>query len=235
VHLDTDEVTFAGGNPGISPFAPPDSFMNLWMRKTLLGPVGGPIGFDRAATDARFRTSIDKVFSRLAATPSQPGRKFVVFHTLLPHDPYVYGANGQPVTFPSSNEDDLGAKLGARYYLDQLKYVNRRLLSSIDAILAHSPRPPVIVLQADEGFQANPDYLGERNTQDVRVKGIVALYLPRLRPGAVPDPPTTVNTLRFVFNRYLGSHYRMLRAASYPEGDLPYQYDEMRVKGGSGP
>jgi hypothetical protein len=229
-HLDTDEVTFAGGNPGISSLAPPDSFVNLWMRKTILGPIGGPIGFNRAATDARFRTSINKVFSQLAAAPSKPGRKFVVFHTLLPHDPYVYGANGQQVTFPSKNEDDLGAKAGARYYLEQLKYTSKRLLSSIDAILAHSRRPPVIVLQADEGFQANPDYLGERDAQDIRVKGIVAVHLPGARPDVVPEPPTTINTLRFVFNRYLGTSYPMLRAASYPEADLPYDFQEMRVK-----
>jgi hypothetical protein len=228
VHLDTDEVTFAGGNPGISSLAPPDSFTNLWMRKTILGPIGGPLGFSRSATDARFRTSINKVFSELSATPSKPGRKFVVFHTLLPHDPYVYGANGQAVTFPSSNEEDLGAKLGARYYLDQLEYVNKKLLGSIDAILAHSPRPPVIALMSDEGFQATGDFLGERTAEDVRVKGIVALHLPGVR--GVPTPPTTVNTLRFVFNRYLGTNYKMLRAASYPEGDLPYQYDEMRVR-----
>jgi hypothetical protein len=46
----------------------------------------------------------------------------------------------------------------------------------------------------------------------------------------VPQPPNTVNTLRFVFNRYFGTHYGLLRSASYPELDLPYQFEEMRVK-----
>jgi hypothetical protein len=46
----------------------------------------------------------------------------------------------------------------------------------------------------------------------------------------VPRPPNTVNTLRFVFNQYVGTSYKMLRSASYPEGDLPYQFEEMHVK-----
>jgi len=38
-----------------------------------------------------------------------------------------------------------------------------------------------------------------------------------------------VNVLRYVFNKVLRTHYPMLRAASYPEGDYPYQWQEMRV------
>jgi hypothetical protein len=232
IHLDTDEVTFAGRNPDISPLAPPDSFANLWLRKSVLGPVGGRIGFNRAATDARFRASIDRVFGELSTTPQTPSPKLVVFHTLLPHDPYIYDARGGTVTFPSGSEDDLGNKLGMGYYLEQLKHVQSRLLGAIDVIRARSQTPPVIVVQSDEGFEANPDYLGERNMQDVRVKGLIALSLPlTCRAGArVPEPPNTVNTLRFVFNRCLGTHYPLLRSTSYPEGDLPYQYEAMRVR-----
>ena len=40
----------------------------------------------------------------------------------------------------------------------------------------------------------------------------------------------TVNTLRLVFNRYFGTHYPMLRSASYPELDYPYQFEEMQVR-----
>jgi len=99
----------------------------------------------------------------------------------------------------------------------------------IDAILARSKTPPVIVLQSDEGFQAEPETFGEAAMKDVRVKGFLALHLPG-GPARVPQPPNTVNTLRFVFNRYLGTHYPMLPSASYPEGDFPYSFEAMRVK-----
>jgi hypothetical protein len=230
VHLDTDEVTFAGGNPHISALAPPDSLTNLWLRKSILNRLGGTLGFNEPATNERFRTSIRSVFSQLAAVPRETSPKFVVFHTLLPHDPYVLGAQGQPVTFPGHLDEDLASKLGRTYYLNQLRFLNRKLLDAVDAIFAHSKTRPVVLILSDEGFQANPEPFGEAAMQQIRVKGLSAFYLPGLNRAGVPQPPNTVNALRFVFDRYLGTHYKMLRSASYPEGDLPYAFKEMRVR-----
>jgi hypothetical protein len=231
VHLDTDEVTFGASNPAISPLAPPDSFANLWLRKSVLALVGGPVGFSQAATDARFRSSIGAQFRALEATAGTAGPKFVVFHTLLPHDPYVYAANGAPVTFPSRSEDDLGNRLGMGWYRRQLEYVGTRLLRAIDAIDRQSRTSPVIVIESDEGFQADPRTVGgDAAMQDIRVKGLLALRVPGARQTGVPQPPNTVNTLRFVFNHTLGTHYPMLRSASSPEVDLPYQFEPMRVR-----
>jgi hypothetical protein len=229
VHIDTDEVTYAAGNPDISSVATPDSFTSLWLQKSLLTQIGGPFGFTRGAAAQRFRKAIDSGFSQLAAVPKQPGPKFVVFHTLLPHDPYVFGAHGQPVTFPSTNEEELGSKLGMGYYLRQLQSVSQRLLATVDAIKAKSKTPPVIVIMSDEGFESTGDVLPEPTMQQVRVKGLLAMYLPGVRHPHPPRPPNTVNPLRTVFNSYFGTRYPMLRSASYPEGDFPYQWEEMRV------
>jgi hypothetical protein len=231
VHLDTDEVTFGASNPGISPLAPPDSFANLWLRKSILALVGGPVGFSQSATDARFRSSVEGQFRALEATARTAGPKFVVFHTLLPHDPYVYAANGAPVTFPSRSENDLGNRLGMDWYRRQLDYVSTKLLRAIDAVESQSRTPPAIVIQSDEGFQADPGTVGgDATMQDIRVKGLLALRVPGAQQAGPPQPPNTVNTLRFVFNHTLGTHYPMLHSASYPEGDLPYQFEPMRVR-----
>jgi hypothetical protein len=224
VHLDTDEVTFAGGNPDISPLAPPDSFSNLWLRKSILGPLGGPIGFNQQATDERFRTSVHSEFSKLRSIPTGTKPKFVVFHTLLPHDPYIFGARGQSVTYDGGSDRAQSSRAGRAHYVGQLRYVHRLLLDSIDRILAHAKSPPVIVLAADEGFSVEPEVFGEAAMQQIRVKGISALYLPGLDHPGIPTPPNSVNTLRFVFNHYLGTHYKMLDSASYPEGDSAYDY-----------
>ncbi len=228
VHLDTDEVTFAGGNPHISALAPPDSFTNLWLGKSVLRLAGGTLGFNEAATNDRFRTSIHSVFSQLGAVPSQTSPKFVVFHTLLPHDPYVFGAQGQPVTFPA--QADHTSTPGMTYYRRELEFLNRKILESVDQIFARSKTRPVVVIQSDEGFEINPQLVGEAATQDMRVKGLSAFYLPGLGRAGVPQPPNTVNSLRFVFNQYLGTHYKMLPSASYSESDRPYQFKEIRVK-----
>ena len=68
----------------------------------------------------------------------QAGPKLVVFHTLLPHDPYIFGARGQSVTFPSTSDEVIHSRLGMRYYLPQLEYVETRLLHAIDTIRTHS-------------------------------------------------------------------------------------------------
>lgn len=76
----------------------------------------------------------------------------------------------------------------------------------------------------------NPDLFGEGAARQIRVKGLSAFYLPDLRRPGVPHPGNSVNTLRFVFNQYLGTHFEMLRSASYLENDAPFEYKEIRVR-----
>jgi hypothetical protein len=229
VHIDSDEVTFAGGNPQISSVATPDSFPSLWLKKSVLREIGGPLGFNDGAANDRYRRSVRSAFSRLDAVPRQAGPKFVLFHTLVPHDPYVFGARGEPVTFPINTDAAIHSRLGMAYYLRQLRFLEGKLLATVDAIRARSRRPPVIVIQSDEGFEAG-DTFGQAAMRDIRVKGLVALSLPGVRGVQPPQPPNTVNTLRYVFNRVFGTHYDLLRSASYPEGDFPYQWEEMRLR-----
>jgi hypothetical protein len=231
VHLDTDEVTFTAGNPHISHVATPDTFMTLWLQQSLLSKVGGWIGFNEAASNERFRKAIRSTFSDLAAVPRQPGPKFVLFHTLMPHDPYIFGPHGENSTFPDHSEEGHTRKIGMRYYAKQAQYVETKLIEAVDAIKSRSKEPPVIVIEADEGFEANEKDWGEATVRDMRVKGFAAMYLParaKLRP---PEKLNTVNTLRFVFNSYFGTRYPLLRNASHPELDLPYQFEEMPVRG----
>jgi hypothetical protein len=231
VHLDSDEVTWAAGNPHISRVATPDSFMTLWLQQSILGRLGGRIGFNEAATNERFRGAVRTAFDQLAAVPAQPAPKFVLFHTLMPHDPYIFGPHGENSTFPDHSEAGHTEKIGMRYYAKQARFTETLLLRATDAILARSKQPPVILIQADEGFEASEDDWGEATVRDMRVKGIAALRMPgvgRVRP---PRKLNTVNTLRFVFNRYFGTRYPLLPNASHAELDLPYQFEEMRVRG----
>ena len=117
-----------------------------------------------------------------------------------------------------------------QYYVRQLQYINTKLLEATDAILAQSKTPPIIVILADEGFEARPEDFGEAVVQDMRVKGLGAFLLPGRAKARLPQNLNTVNTFRFLFNEYYGTHYPLLRNASYPELDLPYEFEEMRVR-----
>jgi hypothetical protein len=200
------------------------------LKDSVLRLVGGDIGFNDAAAQDRYRETIQSTFSRLEDVPKAvPGPKFVFFHTLLPHDPYVFSPHG-PITFPDTSDEGHGSMRGMRYYLKQLRFVDRKLLETVDAINAGSKTPPIIVIQSDEGFESNPENFGEAAANDIRFKGLLAISMPGIRAG-VPRPPTTVNTLRYVFNKAFGTRYPMLKAKSFIEGDYPYQLEPTRVRG----
>jgi hypothetical protein len=229
-HVDSDEVTFAAGNPDISPVATPDSFMTFWLQQSVLGSVGGRFGFNEAATNERFRKTVRSAFAKLTALPQEPSPKFVFFHTLLPHDPYIFGAEGQALTFPDTSDEGHTSKFGMSYYVKQAQFIETKLLEATDAILAQSKEPPIVVIQADEGFEASEEDWGEETVRDIRVKGLAAFYLPGMEKAPLPQKLNTVNSLRFMFNHYFGTHYPILRNASYPELDLPYEFEEMPVR-----
>ncbi len=225
-HIDSDEVTYEAGNPEISPVATTDSFMTIWMEDSILGQFGGRFGFDASATDQRFRDAVIFAFGRLSDSTQQPGPKFVLFHTLLPHDPFVFQPNGQPLSFTDVSGEDHTKKIGMPYYLKQLQFLNRELLDAVDTILANSTTPPIILIQADEGFESNEEDWGEAAVRDMRVKGLAAFLLPGKQNVALPPRLNTVNTLRFVFNTYFKTGYPLLKNSSYPELDFPYQFEE---------
>jgi len=229
-HLDSDNITFAADNPHISTLAAPDNLTYLWLRESVLRLVGGRYGFDEGATNERFRRSVRSAFAQLGALAGERGPKFVLFHTLMPHDPYIFGARGQSVTFPDRSDTGHSTRRGMRYYVRQLRFVNRKLLEATDAILAHSRTPPIIVIQSDEGFEALPEDWGETAVRDMRVKGLSAFHLPGAPKARLPQKLNTVNSFRFLFNRYFGTHYALLKSASYPELDLPYQFRAMHVR-----
>jgi hypothetical protein len=117
-----------------------------------------------------------------------------------------------------------------RYYVRQLQFVNRKLLEAADTILAGSKVPPIIVIQSDEGFEALPEDFGEAAVLDMRVKGLSAFSLPGTRKGRLPQKLNSVNSFRFVLNEYFGTRYPLLKSMSYPELDLPYQFEQIHVK-----
>ena len=135
-----------------------------------------------------------------------------------------------PDATPDRSDTGHSTPKGMKYYVEQLRYVNRKLLETTDAILAHSKAPPIIVLESDEGFEALPEDWGETAVRDMRVKGLCAFYLPGRRGARLPQKLNTVNSFRLLFNQYFGTRYALLRSASYPELDLPYQFVKMRVR-----
>lgn len=73
-------------------------------------------------------------------------KKFVIFHILTPHWPYLYDENG------NSTSKDIQMDL-EKGYLGYLKYTNKETLKLIKQIRANSKEDPVIIITGDHGLR----------------------------------------------------------------------------------
>ena len=162
--------------------------------------------------------------------------KFVFAHILLPHYPEVFEADGRIKTEENKRRENFKKR-----YLDAVKFANKQLMELVDKILAGSKRPPLIVIQADEGppparfRQDERDFDWEKATAaELREKfGILnACYLPgldrdRLYPGITP-----VNTFRLIFNQYFHAGYDLLPDRNYTFVKIlsPYKFIDVTEK-----
>lgn len=153
---------------------------------------------------------VEYTLGQLESLGGAPGPKLVFAHLLVPHPPYVFDAEGALVDdgLPFSfRQRRLPHDVYVRRYTDQVRFINDRMKRIVDAILAASRVPPVIVIQADHGpgFGAEGEqYLRER------VRILNAYYLPgggrsRLYPSVSP-----VNTFRVILAEYVGADLPLL-------------------------
>ena len=135
----------------------------------------------------------------LEEVPSFKSPKFVFVHIVSPHEPMVFGPNGE--TFEREPSYDKG-------YPDQIAYLNQRIIPIVDAILQYSPTPPVIIIQGDHGARQSVGEYG-------RLGILNAYHLPGGGDRNLYNSISPVNTFRVVFNTYFGQNYALLDDVSY--------------------
>ena len=144
--------------------------------------------------------------------------RLVVGHIPAPHQPTSFGPNGEPISVPISRlfYADSPLERGepidefADKYRDQLGYLNERFLGTVDAILANSAEPPVIVLWADHGSALHVDWVVTTpdQAQPSALRERTSTLFAALTPGRTDVFPNTispVNIFRFIADAYLGT------------------------------
>lgn len=149
------------------------------------------------------RTRMQYAFDHLDEVDDRAAPVFVYWHSNGVHDPFVFSADGgMPV---ADNHKPFTTEEYANGYREQLTYLNGKLLSAIDAILAGAHRPCLIVLQGDHG----PYTFSSR----ARYAVLSAIRTP---PGVqLHFTDTPVNTFRVIFNHYFHTAYPLLPDHSY--------------------
>ena len=156
----------------------------------------------------RFRVRTRLVLESFDMLASMPGPKFVFVHLIVPHPPYAFDENGNPI---------IGGSLDPKYgYLNQVKFINKFILPGLKTLVEESRTPPVIILQGDHGPTVTDNHSAE-------LKILNAYYLPEGMESLYPTI-SPVNSFRVVFNSYFGTSFPLLEDVSY-YSDRYIRYD----------
>ncbi len=154
-----------------------------------------------------------------------PAPRLVLAHILAPHPPFAFGANGEPV----NQKMPFGLWDGSHYmgvggtpetyregYRNQIRYINKLVLETVDAILDQPGPKPVIVLQGDHGSKVGLDQ-GSLQKTDVReCFGILtAVHAPESVRQRLAEDVTPVNLFRHVLGGLFGDALPSLPERSY--------------------
>ena len=99
-------------------------------------------------------------------------------------------------------------------YVDQIRYINKRIEEDVDYILAKSPVPPIIIIQGDHGsWFTLPADLSAGNSAEFakeRMTILNAYYVPEKMRAKLNAQITPVNSFRLLFDECFGEYFSML-------------------------
>ncbi len=139
--------------------------------------------------------------SKLSEVPEMKSPKFVFVHIMVPHNPYVFTADGS-----FKNTEDSG-KPG---YSDNARFIDQNILEPIKEILRRSEQPPIILLMGDHGPPP-----GKWATREDRMSILNAYYAAGSSTTAFYDSISPVNSFRVIFNEYFGTSHPLLEDVSH--------------------
>lgn len=207
-----------------------DEFDMLLVKTTLLKPIAEVI------FAPLLRERLLYQFDRLSEAPKMDAPTFVFAHILCPHEPFIFGPNGERVSFFQSS---LGRLNPSSLYVNQVIFINKKVISLVDKILSESKIEPIIIIQADHGsgFILNPE-LGEATNVKLTTRFLKsqmrifnAYYLPRNKRKYLYETITPVNSFRLILKLFFGKTYSLLEDKSfYSSHAQPFEFMEVTNK-----
>jgi hypothetical protein len=194
--------------------------------------------FERQLVGDDARKRILCMFSKLGELHGIAGPKFVFAHMLIPHPPYLFTANGDPVMESTLDMHGSVWKLKSPY-IEQLKFTNAKVEKLVDDILRNSSIAPIIILQADHGSASSFNYMLKNRRWRWRMPAtdtmlrermtiFNAYYLPGDAQELLYDSISPVNTFRVIFNHYFRCDYKLLSDRCYFSSYLaPYKFKDV--------
>jgi hypothetical protein len=151
------------------------------------------------------------------------GPTMTMCYLQIPHHPFVFDENGQPINDDSQAYNWHNKEL----YLNQLKYTNSLLEDCVDNILKDNP-DSVIVIQSDHGarypmFEMNSYRKSEYDAkaESEKMQNVLnCVYMGKDNSGIEIEGETALNTWRMILNDVFGTDYKKI----YPEKRYVYKW-----------
>jgi len=191
------------------------------------------------------RKAVQDAFCLLSEAPAIKGPKFVFAHIVKPHPPYLFDREGN-IPEGETVVEMYGGVWGQRdKYIDQLIFINKKVMSMVDDILRNSASEPIIIIQADHGTASTAvcDLINEQPRLweglsgaksmliskkldsiyrdptyailDERTSILNAYHLPGRADELIYDKITPVNTFRVIFKHYFNLDYELIEDKTY--------------------
>lgn len=203
----------------------------VFWETTLLNPVFKVFNIDQYQRD-----KILCQFETLSDIHNSINEPFFVYaHLLLPHPPFLFGPDGEPVQSESLAPGAATSRDYKSKYLDQLKFANKKVIDAIDKMLQGNTTPPIIILQSDHG----PSHTGlakiQMQDRDGKFNEVIwermsilnAYYLPDQNPNLIYEHITPVNSFRLIFNTYFNENFDLLEDKSYFQHGERYNFTDV--------
>lgn len=155
-------------------------------------------------------------FEKLKGIVNTGEPKFVFVHMLIPHDPYVFDSEGNEISW--DKEKNRSKKVN---YIEQLRFLNKKIINAVDTILSGSATEPIIIIQSDEGpspsgYNAQASFNKLLDSGIKQKFGILnAYFLPGIDYGSLYPSISPVNSFRLLFSNYFDADFTLLPDEHY--------------------
>ncbi len=144
---------------------------------------------------------------KLEEMPLLPGPKLVHVHLMVPHKPLVFSESGEILNdsgYYGNEGDAINETYFKNGYVSQIKFINHRLLTIIDALKKESRIEPIIIVFSDHGYYYSSTHF----------ENLIAILIPDASPNYVL-PSSNVNIFRSIFNEVFDTSYPLLQDLSF--------------------
>lgn len=192
-------------------------FEKFWLKPYTPALQRGPVAMDYCRLHTLFAL---QQLPQVARAVQSNAPKFVFVHLLPPHFPFIFDSQGEDISrqvtqrLAAQRTQEEFQQIFRESYAAQATFISAQILKVVEAILAHAPQPPVIIIQGDHGARAQLWTTGARQWEDL-FPILNAYYLPKGGQRLLWSNITPVNSFRVVLNHCFGTDLEMLPSRSY--------------------